>query len=51
MNISILGVIPWRELAETAKPENLDARRFVISVFMERLYGHWAGYLATALII
>ncbi len=51
MNISILGVIPWRELAETAKPENLDARRFVISVFMERLYGHWAGYLVTALIM
>lgn len=51
MNISILGVIPWRELAETAKPENLDARRYVISVFMERLYGNWAGYLVTILIM
>ena len=51
MNISILGVIPWRELAETANPEKLDARRYVISVFMERLYGNWAGYLATALIM
>jgi APA family basic amino acid/polyamine antiporter len=51
MNISILGVIPWQELADTAKPENLDARRYIISVFMERLYGHWAGYLATALIM
>jgi len=51
MNISILGVIPWRELAETANPDKLDARRYVISVFMERLYGSWAGYLATALIM
>jgi len=48
MNISILGVIPWRELGETA---NSDARRFIISVFMQRLYGDWAGDLATILIM
>ena len=48
MNISILGVIPWRELGETA---NSDARQYIISVFMQRLYGNWAGYLATLLII
>ena len=40
MNIAILGVIPWREFMETA---NSDARRFVISVFIERLYGTTAG--------
>jgi amino acid transporter len=51
MNISILGVIDWRELADTAKPENLDARRYIISVFMERLYGKWAGITATILIM
>jgi len=48
MNISILGVIPWREFSATATS---DARRYVISAFMERLYGHWAGLLATALIM
>jgi amino acid transporter len=48
MNIAILGVIPWREFAETA---NSDARRYVISSFMERLYGHGAGLVATALIM
>jgi amino acid transporter len=48
MNISILGVIPWRELGETA---NSDARRYIISVFMQRLYGNWAGGLATILIM
>lgn len=48
MNISILGVIPWRELDLAAGSE---AHRYVISVFMERIYGHWAGLLATGLII
>ena len=48
MNISILGVIPWRELSETA---NSDARRYIISVFMQRLYGNWAGNVATVLIM
>lgn len=48
MNISILGVIPWREFSETA---GSDARKYVISVFMERLYGPTAGIIATLLIM
>jgi amino acid transporter len=48
MNISILGVIPWQEFGETAKS---DARKYVISVFMERLYGPTAGIIATVLIM
>jgi APA family basic amino acid/polyamine antiporter len=48
MNVSILGVIPWREFAATS---NSDARRYVISSFMERLYGHRAALVATALIM
>jgi APA family basic amino acid/polyamine antiporter len=48
MNISILGVIPWRDFGDTA---NSDARRFVISVFMEKLYGPTAGVIATLLIM
>jgi APA family basic amino acid/polyamine antiporter len=48
MNISILGVIPWREFMETA---DSDARKFVISVFIERLYGPTAGVVATLLIM
>src|SRR5437660_10345135 len=48
MNISILGVIPWRELAGTA---NTPAQRYVISSFMERLYGPKAGLMATVLIM
>ncbi|MBX7169408.1 MAG: APC family permease [Pyrinomonadaceae bacterium] len=48
MNISILGVIPWQEFGETASS---DARKYVISVFMERLYGNTAGIIATLLIM
>ena len=48
MNISILGVIPWRDFGETA---NSDARRFVISALMEKLYGSTAGLIATGLIM
>jgi amino acid transporter len=48
MNISVLGVIPWQEFSEAA---NSDARKFVISVFMERLYGPTAGVIATILIM
>jgi APA family basic amino acid/polyamine antiporter len=48
MNISILGVIPWREFAGTA---NTPAQRYVISSFIERLYGPKAGLVATVLIM
>jgi amino acid transporter len=48
MNISILGVIPWREFAGTA---DTPAQRYVIASFMERLYGTKAGVVATALIM
>ena len=48
MNTSILGVIPWQELVATSKS---DTHFFIISVFMERVYGHWAANLATGLIM
>jgi amino acid transporter len=48
MNISIIGVIPWREFGAQA---DSDARRYVISSLMERLYGQRAALLATGLIM
>jgi APA family basic amino acid/polyamine antiporter len=48
MNISILGVIHWRELDEAAKSQG---RFFIISTMMERVYGDWAGILAALLIM
>jgi len=48
MNISILGVIPWQELSGTSAS---DARWHIVSIFMQRLYGNWAGILAAVLIM
>ncbi|HZP33240.1 MAG TPA: APC family permease [Candidatus Acidoferrales bacterium] len=48
MNVSVLGVIPWQQLqGETSA----DARLSVISVFMQQIYGGWAGKLVTVLIL
>ena len=49
MNISILGVIPWREFADLANNDAL--RQHMISTLMERLYGTTAGTIATLLIM
>lgn len=48
MNISILGVIPWQELDAAAKS---NTGLYTISVFMQRIYGNWAAFLATGLLI
>ena len=42
LNISIIGVIPWREAMET---------QHVVSDFMERIYGPWAANVITLLIL
>ena len=42
MQTSILAVVPWRE-AENS--------RFIVSTFVERLYGHTAAMLATGMVL
>ena len=48
MNISILGVLPWQELNQAAAT---NTRFYVVSIFMQRIYGNWAATLVTALIM
>lgn len=48
MNISILGVVPWRELDQSATTES---RFYVVSTMMQRVYGTRAGQFAAVLII
>ncbi len=48
MNISIIGVLPWQELAQAGRT---DTRFYVVSMFMQRIYGSWAGYLVAGLIM
>jgi len=47
MNISVLGVLPWREMAQDTTSH---ARMFTMAVFMERLYGHMAAGVVVVLI-
>ncbi len=47
MNISVLGVVPWREMVGHSGTES----NYIVSVFMERIYGNWAGRAIAALII
>jgi amino acid transporter len=42
MNLSIIGVIPWREAINS---------KYIASDFMERIYGSWAGTLVTVMIV
>jgi amino acid transporter len=48
MNISILGVIPWQELDQAAKA---NTGLYTVSVFMQRIYGPWAAYTVTLLLM
>lgn len=42
MQISILGVIPWQQAKDS---------KFIVSTFIEQLYGHQAAIVATALVL
>jgi amino acid transporter len=46
MNISVLGVIPWREFNETTG----NARSYIMAVLMQRIYGHNAAVAVVLLI-
>jgi amino acid transporter len=48
MNISILGVIPWRELAHSGAS---NSKLYVVSTMMERVYGHRAGSIVSVLVM
>lgn len=48
MNISVLGVLPWREMVQ--ETGNSHARMFTMAVFIERLYGHTAAGITVVLI-
>lgn len=47
MNISVLGVLPWREMTADA---TAHARMFTMAVFMERIYGRQAAAVVVVLI-
>jgi amino acid transporter len=48
MNVSVLGVLPWREMVSESADSH--ARMFTMAVFMEKLYGHGAAAVTVVLI-
>jgi amino acid transporter len=48
INLSVIGVVPWREFVPAAAHPQSD---FVVSVFMERVYGARVATFFTALVL
>jgi amino acid transporter len=48
MNISILGVVPWRDMVRSGES---NSKLYVISTFMQRVYGHGAAEVVSVLVM
>ena len=48
INLSVTGVIPWREFVPAASKPESD---FIVSIFMERLYGTKVASVFTAMVL
>ena len=48
INLSIIGVVPWREFVPASAHPHSD---FIVSVFMERLYGTHVATVFTAMVL
>jgi APA family basic amino acid/polyamine antiporter len=48
MNVCILAVVPWREMLQAGQN---NGGLYVVSLFMQKVYGAWAARLVTGLVI
>jgi amino acid transporter len=48
MNVGILGVIPWQELAQAGAS---NSKLYVVATLMQRVYGHGAASLIAVLVM
>src|SRR6195256_3154636 len=48
MNVCILAVVPWREMVHTGQN---NSGLYIVSLFMQKLYGAWAARVVTALVM
>ena len=48
MNMSVTSVLPWQDIREMS---NTGMKDYMVSIFMERLYGHTAGIIVTVMIL
>ena len=48
INLSIIGVVPWREFVPASEHPGAD---FIVSIFMERIYGSTVASVFTAMVL
>jgi basic amino acid/polyamine antiporter, APA family len=48
MNLSILAVVPWREMVAA---NGANSGLYVVSLFMQKIYGSWAARVVTGLVM
>ena len=48
MNLCVLAVVPWREMVQAGQN---NSGLYVVSLFMQRVYGYWAARVVTGLVI
>ncbi len=48
MNVCILAVVPWRDMLKSGQN---NSGLYVVSLFMQTVYGPWAARLVTALVM
>jgi basic amino acid/polyamine antiporter, APA family len=48
MNTSVLGVVDWHEMLRAQDNNN---KLYVVSIFMQRIYGFWAAKIVTVMVM
>ena len=48
MNVCLLAVVPWRDIVQSGQN---NSGLYVVSLFMQRIYGVWAARLVTGLVM
>jgi APA family basic amino acid/polyamine antiporter len=48
MNVCILAVVPWREMVHMGQN---NSGLYIVSLYMQRIYGPWAARVVTALVL
>jgi amino acid transporter len=48
VNLSIIGIVPWREFVPAEQHENAN---YVVSIFMEKIYGSQVATVFTAMVL
>ena len=51
MNLSIIGVVSWKDFVPADAPDKQATANFVVSIFMERIYGSKIATLFTLMVL